>query len=342
MKAVFFKEHGGVEKLVYGERPTPRPGAGEALVRVKACALNHLDIWLRMGIPGLPIPLPHIAGSDVAGVVEKLGPEAAGAAPGQKVLVAPGLPCRQCDECLLGRDHLCVRYDILGQGRNGGYADYVTVPAANLVPLPEGLSFEEAASFPLVFLTAWHMLVSNAKLRAGESVLVQAGGSGVGIAAIQVAKLWGATVFTTVGSAAKAAKAKALGADHVINYAERDFVKDVRDATDKRGVDVVVEHVGPATFEKSLLCLAKGGRMVTCGATTGRQAQFDLRTLFSRNITVLGSRMGTRRDLDEALRFLKAGRLKPVVDKVFPLKKASEAQAYMEERKHFGKIVLVP
>lgn len=342
MKAVYFKEHGGLDKLLYGERPAPRAGAGEALVRVKACALNHLDIWLRGGIPGLAIPLPHIVGSDVAGVVEKVGPDVTGVTAGEKVMVAPGLSCGQCDPCRLGQDHLCVRFDILGQVRQGGYAELVAVPATNLIPMPENLSFEDAASFPLVFLTAWHMLVTNAKIRAGETVLVQAGGSGVGIAAIQVAKLWGAKVFTTVGSAAKAAKAKALGADEVINYAEHDFMKEVRDKTDKRGVDVVVEHVGPATFEKSLLSLAKGGRLVTCGATSGRQVQFDLRGLFSRNISILASRMGTRRDLDQALRFLREGALKPVVDKVFPLKKAAEAQGYMEERKNFGKIVLVP
>jgi NADPH:quinone reductase-like Zn-dependent oxidoreductase len=341
MKAVYFKEHGGADKLIYGERPTPHPGPRDVLVRVKACALNHLDIWLRQGIPGLTIPLPHIVGSDVAGIVEKSGAQA-NASVGSKVMVAPGLSCGECPQCLRGWDHLCPRYDILGQMHAGGYAEYVAVPAENLIPLPENLSFEEAASFPLVFLTAWHMLVTLAKVRAEETVLVQAGGSGVGIAAIQIAKLWGAKVFATAGSDAKAAKAKALGADEVINYSKKDFVHEVREKTEKRGVDVVVEHVGPDTFEKSLLCLARNGRLVTCGATTGRQVQFDLRAFFSRNLTIHGSRMGTRRGLLEAVKFLAQGRLKPVVDKVFPLKKAAEAQTYMEQRRNFGKIVLVP
>lgn len=339
MKAVYFKEHGGPEKLIYGDRPAPRAGAGQALVRVKACALNHLDIWLRQGLP-FAIPMPHITGSDVAGVVEKIGPGVSNAAPGQRVMVSPGLSCGQCDACKLGQDHLCAQFDILGQMSQGGYAEFVAVPAVNLIPVPNHLDFEQAASFPLVFLTAWHMLSTLAKVRAGETVLVQAGGSGVGVAAIQIAKLWGARVIATAGTDAKAAKAKALGADDVINYSKKDFLLEVRKLTDKRGVDVVVEHVGPATFEKSLLSLARGGRLVTCGATTGRQAQFDLRTLFSRNITIHGSRLGPRTGLDHAVRFLNAGRLRPVVDKTFPLSKAAEAQKYMEERRNFGKIVL--
>ncbi|HRY30254.1 MAG TPA: zinc-binding dehydrogenase [Elusimicrobiota bacterium] len=340
MKAIFFKEHGGADKLIYGDRPTPRPAPHEVLLRVKACALNHLDIWVRAGIPGLPIPLPHIPGSDVAGVVEKTGALVTTVSEGDKVMVAPGLSCGECDDCLLGQDHLCSTFDILGQTHDGGCAEYIAVPAANLIPIPDPLGFEEAASFPLVFLTAWHMLVTLAKIKPGETVLVHAAGSGVGIAAIQVAKLWGARVLTTVGTDAKAAKAKALGADEVINYAKKDFAKETRALTDKRGVDIVVEHIGQDTFEKSVLSLARNGRLVTCGSTSGRQIQFDLRTFFSRNLTIHGSRMGTRRGLDEAVRFLAAKRLRPVVDKVFPLKKAAEAHVYMEERKNFGKIVL--
>ncbi|MGQ0645648.1 MAG: zinc-binding dehydrogenase [Elusimicrobiota bacterium] len=340
MKAVYFKEHGGADKLIYGDRPAPKAGPGEALVRVKACALNHLDIWLRQGIPGLPISLPHIVGSDAAGVVEKTGAGVEGLEAGQKVVLAPGLSCGRCEPCLLGLEHVCDTYDVLGQGRDGAYAEYVAVPAENVLDMPPGLSFEEAASFPLVFMTAWHMLVALAKVRAGETVLVHAGGSGVGIAAIQIAKLWGARVITTVGSDAKAAKARALGADETINYAKKDFAAEARRLTDKRGVDVVVEHVGQTTFEKSLLCLAKGGRLATCGATTGREAKFDLRLFFSRNLTIHGSRLGTRQGLRDALGHLAAGRLKPVVDKIFPLRKAAEAQTYMEERKNFGKIVL--
>jgi NADPH:quinone reductase-like Zn-dependent oxidoreductase len=340
MKAVYFKQHGGADKLIYGERPLPRLGPKDALIRVKACALNHLDIWVRQGLPGVAIPLPHIPGCDVAGVVEKVGAKVMHMSKGQKVMVAPGLSCGKCESCLLGQDHLCPEYDILGQIHNGGYAEYVSVPGANLIPMPDRLSFEEAASIPLVFLTAWHMLVAKAKIRGGESVLVQAGGSGVGIAAVQIAKLWGAKVYTTVGTDAKGAKAKALGADEAINYTKKDFLLEIRRLTDKRGVDVVVEHIGQATFEKSLLALAKNGRMVTCGATSGREIKFDLRYLFSRNLTVYGSRMGMFKGLLEAVNQVNAGRLRPVVDKVFPLKKAAEAQTYMEERKNFGKIVL--
>ncbi|MBI4395730.1 MAG: zinc-binding dehydrogenase [Elusimicrobia bacterium] len=340
MKAVYFKEFGGADKLIYGDRPTPKPGPDEILVQVKACALNHLDIWVRSGVFGPSIALPHIPGSDVSGIVEKAGDGVANVSPGQRVMVAPGVSCWKCEECLLGRDHLCPNYDIIGQKRDGGYAEYAVVPAVNAIPIPDKLSFEEAASFPLVFLTAWHLLVSLAGIKSGESVLIQAGGSGLGIAAIQIAKLWKAKVFTTVGTAAKGTKAKALGADEIIHYEKNDFLQEVRQRTNKRGVDVVLEHVGQTTFEKSLACLAPGGRMVICGATSGRQAAFDLRSLFSRNITIYGSRMGSLRDLHDALYHLNAGHLKPVVDKTFPLKRAAEAQTYMEERKNFGKIVL--
>jgi len=340
MKAVFFKEHGGVDKLIYGNRPTPKPGPGEVLIRVKACALNHLDIWLRRGIPGLSLPLPHILGSDVAGVVQKISPDIHTVSVGQKVMVAPGLSCGFCPACLSGQDHLCPHFDILGQIHPGGYAQYVTVPAANLIPMPGHLSFIEAATFPLVFLTAWHMVVTLAQIRDGETILVQAGGSGVGTAAIQVAKLWKTRVITTVGSDAKARKAKALGADHVIQYRKKNFLTEVRRLTNKKGVDVVVEHVGPATFEKSFLCLANNGRMTVCGATTGAAIQLPLRSLFSRNIKIFGCRMGTRRGLVEAVSQLAAHQLKPIVDRVFPLRKAAAAHTHMEERKNFGKIVL--
>ena len=340
MKAVYFKSHGDLDALTYGERPLPKTGPSDVLVRVKACALNYLDIWVRQGLPGMKIPLPHIPGNDVAGVIEKVGVHTKGVRPGDKVMVAPGLSCGRCESCKAGRDHLCPEYDVLGQVRDGGYAEYVSVPAANILPMPAHLSFEEAASFPLVFQTAWHMLVTEGQIRTGETVLIQAAGSGVGIAAIQVAKLWGVRIIVTVGSDDKAAKARALGADEVINYRKKDFLEEVRRKTGKRGVDLVVEHIGKTVFEKSLRCLAKGGRLITCGATTGREARLDLRLLFSRNLTVHGIRMGTLRGLKDAVRHLNAGRLYPVVDKLFPLEKAAEAQKYMLDRKHFGKIVL--
>lgn len=340
MKSIYIKEHGGPDKLIYGDRPMPKMGPSEVVIKVKACALNHLDIWVRMGIPGLAIPLPHILGCDVAGVVEKAGAAAKNIRPGERVMVAPGLSCGRCDNCMAGEDHLCAKFDILGQGRDGGYAEYVSVPAENVFEIPSHLDFVEAASIPLVFLTAWHMLMDRAKIRAGETVLVHAGGSGVGIAAIQIANLWGARVITTVGSDEKARKAKALGADEAIDYKKKDFILETRRLTDKRGVDVVVEHIGQETFEKSLMCLARAGRLVTCGATSGRDVKFDLRYVFSRNLTILGSRMGKKSGLSEALRFFNTHQLNPVVAKTFPLRKAADAHRYMEERKNFGKVVL--
>lgn len=339
MKAIFFNHHGGPDVLQWGDVPTPTPGPNEVLIQVKACALNHLDIWVRMGIPGITVPLPHILGADVAGVIEAVGSSVKNWSSGQKVLVAPGISCGACPHCQAGNDHLCDTYDILGQQSNGGYAEYVKVPAANLLPFPDPLTFEEAASIPLVFLTAWHMLVTNGNIQKGQTVLIHAGGSGVGIAAIQIAKLKGAHVITTVGSPEKKKRADAL-ADEVVNYRETDFQQDVLRRTNKRGVDLVVDHIGQETFEKSLMSLAKGGKLLTCGATSGRQIQFDLRTLFGRNITIHGSRMGKKTGLHDVMEHVKSGRLKPVIDSVYPLKDALQAHKRMEDRKNFGKIVL--
>jgi NADPH:quinone reductase-like Zn-dependent oxidoreductase len=340
MKALFIKAHGGPDKLIYGDRPTPKAGPGQVLVRVKACALNHLDIWVRQGLPNVLIPLPHILGSDVSGVVEKTGADVKNIPVGRRVMLSPTLSCGRCETCLKGAEHLCAKFEILGQMKDGGCAEFIAVPAANVIDIPEILSFEQAASFPLVFLTAWHMLVDRAKLRAGETVLVQAGGSGVGIAAIQIAKVWGAKVIATVGSDDKIVKAKALGADEVVNYVKKDFLTEVRRLTDKRGVDVVLEHIGGNVFEKSLQVLAKGGRLTTCGATAGPLVQPDLRYVFSRNLSIHGSRLGPHSALREALRHLSNGRIRPVVDKIFLVKKAAEAHTYLESRKNFGKVVL--
>ena len=338
MKAVFFNRHGGPDVLQWGDVPTPTPRPTDAIVKVKACALNHLDIWVRMGIPGITVPLPHILGADVAGVIESVGPDVKNWTPGQKVLVAPGISCGTCRHCQTGNDHLCDTYDILGQQSNGGYAEYVKVPAANLLPFPDPLTFEEAASIPLVFLTAWHMLVTNGNIQKGQTVLIHAGGSGVGIAAIQIAKLKGAHVMTTVGSTEKKKRANAL-ADEVILYKETDFQQDVLRRTNNRGVDLVVDHIGQETFEKSLMSLAKGGKLLICGATSGRQIKFDLRALFGRNITIHGSRMGKKTGLQDVLNHVKAGQLKPVIDSVYPLKDAPHAHTRMESRQNFGKIV---
>lgn len=340
MKAIFFNHHGGPDVLQWGEFPTPTPGPTEVVVKVKACALNHLDIWVRMGIPGITVPLPHILGADVAGVIDVVGSDVKTWTPGQKVLVAPGISCGDCAHCQADNDHLCDTFDILGQQSNGGYAEYVKVPAANLLPFPENLCFEEAASIPLVFLTAWHMLVTNGNIQKNQTVLIHAGGSGVGIAAIQIAKLKGAHVITTVGSPEKGKRANALGANEVIQYRETDFQQEVMRITNNRGVDLAVDHIGQETFEKSLNSIAKGGKLLTCGATSGRQIQFDLRTLFGRNITIHGSRMGKKKGLQDVMEHVQAGRLKPIIDSVYALKDAAQAHKRMEERKNFGKIIL--
>ncbi|MBI1977689.1 MAG: zinc-binding dehydrogenase [Candidatus Omnitrophica bacterium] len=342
MKAVIFKEHGDPNQLLYRtDVPEPQIGPEEVLLRVRACALNHLDIWTRQGMPGITIPLPHILGCDIAGEVEQIGTNVKGISKGLRVAVAPGISCGHCKWCHAGWDSLCEQYKILGFQIDGGYAEFVKVPAQNLIPITDRFSWEEWASCPLVFLTAWHMLVTRAELKKGETVLIQAGGSGVGIAAIQIAKkLIEARVITTVGSDEKIERAKTLGADEVINYTKTDFAKKVQELTEGQGVNVVLEHIGAETFEKSLTALSKKGRLITCGVTSGGSAKIDLRFLFVRQHSILGSYMGGRNELNEVLGFIKQGRLKPIVDMVFPLDEAREAHKRMLDRKNFGKIVL--
>jgi len=336
MKAVRFHEHGGPEVLRHEEAPDPEPGPGNALVRVRACALNHLDIWNRRGV--VRLRLPHILGADVAGeVVESSDAEFV---PGRRVMVQPGLSCGRCEACLEGRDNECPRYDVLGSQSAGGYAEYVRVPLQNLIALPDAIGFVEAAAFPLTFVTAWHMLVTRARLRAGEDVLVLGAGSGVGQAAIQIAWLHGARVFATAGTEEKLGRARDLGAYEVVNHHTQDLPAEIRRFTDKRGVDIVIEHVGEATWERSLKCLARGGRLVTCGATTGHQAGIDLRFLFSRQYSLMGSYMGTKAELLRAAQFFFAGQLRPAVDRTFPLADAAAAHTYLEAGKQFGKLVL--
>jgi NADPH:quinone reductase-like Zn-dependent oxidoreductase len=335
MHAIRFHEHGGPEVLRFEEVPDPTCGPGEALVRVRACALNHLDLFQRRGLQRVAIPLPHISGSDVAG--EVIGGDADA---GQRVMIQPGLNCGRCAACLGGRDNECPRYDILGYRTDGGYAEMVKVPVRNLVPIPPSVGYVEAAAFPLTFVTAWHMLVTRGGVRPGHDVLVLAAGSGVGQAAIQVAVLHGARVLATGGSAEKLAQARRLGAAEVIDHHAQDISAEVKRLTNGRGVDIVIEHVGHATWESSMRSLAPGGRLVTCGATTGPDVAMDLRFVFSRQLSVLGSYMGTKSELLTAARFFFAGRLKPVIDRTFPLSAAAEAQRHLEEARHFGKIVL--
>jgi NADPH:quinone reductase-like Zn-dependent oxidoreductase len=341
MKAVVFDRFGGPEVLDYREMPDPVIQADEVLVEVKACAINHLDLWVRQGLRGLDVELPHILGNDVVGVALQVGAAVRHVKPGDKVLVLPTLSCGTCAACLAGDDNLCRDHDVLGRQRNGGYAERVSVPGVNCLPYPENLAWEQAAAVPLVFLTAWHMLVGRAGVRPGEDVLVIGAGGGVGSAAVQVAKLHGARVIATAGSEAKMERAKALGADHVLNHRTQDIGAEVRALTGKRGVDVVVEHVGTAVWEHAMVALARNGRLVTCGATTGPKVSLDVNQLFGRHLTLLGSRVGRRAELHEALRFVREGKLKPVVDVVLPLREARAAHERIERREHFGKVVLV-
>src|SRR6266581_5192203 len=340
MKAIVMRGHGGPDVLHYEDVPDPVPGPGEALVRVRACALNHLDIWTRRGQAGRPVPLPHILGNDVAGEVAALGGPAPGLSAGQPVMLSPGVSCGRCRMCLAGEDGSCREYRILGYQLPGGYAELIRCPVANVIPLPDGFAFEDAAAFPLVFLTAWRMLVRKAEVRPGEDVLVWAAGSGVGIAAIQIAKLFGARVIATAGTDEKLAKARALGADEAVNHRSGDVVGEVRRLTGRKGADVVVEHVGEATWERSILALAPRGRLVTCGATTGAQARTELRHVFARQLSIFGSYMGSKADLLDAAALFFAGRLRSVVHAVLPLAEARRAHEMMEASEHFGKIVL--
>lgn len=343
MKAVRFHEHGGPEVLRYEDAPDPALGGpDDALVRVKACALNHLDVWGRIGPPYSKPQLPHIPGCDIAGVVEDAPPEEEEFQRGAEVVVNPGIGCGRCVKCLSGMDNQCRRYTIIGNESDGGYAELAVVPRKNLVPRPERMDFVQAASVPLSFLTAYHMLVTKAKVKAGETVLVLGAGSGVGVAAIQVAKAFDANVVATAGSDAKLRKAVELGADHTINRKTEKVSEEARKYTEGRGVDVVVEHPGKATWDESIRSVAKGGRIVTCGATTGYDAVTDLRYVFSKEITVYGSYMAGAGELLMVFELFKQRRLRPVVDIAMPLEKAKEAQERMESDEHFGKIVLRP
>ena len=340
MKAIVFQQHGGPEVLKYTDAPDPAPRPNEVLVRVKACALNHLDLWVRRGLPNVPIPLPHIPGSDIAGEIAQIGADVTTVRVGQRVVLAPLVSCGKCPACIAGLDNRCRQATNLGYMIDGGCAEFVRAPEVNCLPYPENLGWEEAASVPLVFQTAWHMLIARAELQPGEDVLILGAGSGVGSAAIQIAKFCGARVIATAGSDEKLAKARDLGANHLINHKTQKIRDEVRRITNKRGVDVVFEHVGAATWDDSLASLAPSGRLVTCGATTGYDAKVDLRFLFSRQLSLLGSYMGTKSELLTVIKLFATGKLKPVVDRVFPLAEAAAAHAYLESSSQFGKVVL--
>jgi len=342
MRAVRFHEHGGIDVLKYEEAPEPKIQANEVLVKVKACALNHLDLWLRQGVSDWKIPLPHITGSDISGEVAAVGSLVQRVKAGERVLLCPGISCGQCEMCSKGLDSACRSYTVFGVFVDGGYAEYVKSPEANVIPIPGDLSFDEAAAVPLVFLTAWHMLFTRAQLKPGEDVLVIAAGSGVGSAAIQIAKVVGARVIATVGADWKLEKAKALGADEVVNHSRQSLSAEVRRFTGKRGVDVIVEHVGAAVWEECFNSLATYGRLVTCGVTSGGEVKLNVQSLFGRQRTIMGSFMGGKAELLEALKLAVRGKLRAVIDSTFPLEEAGAAQRKMESREFFGKILLRP
>lgn len=340
MKLARIYQHGGPEALVYEDAPEPGITANQVLLRVRACALNHLDLFVRAGIPGMKFSMPHVLGSDIAGEIVEVGELCERVKPGRRVLLSPGLSCRQCEQCLSGNDNLCRRYAVFGYGVDGGNAELLAAPEFSAIQIPDELSFEEAAAVPLVFLTAWHMLMTRARLQPGEDVLVLAASSGVGSAAIQIAKMLQCRVISTAGGERKLALARKLGADHVIDHYRQDISAEVKKITGKRGVDVVVEHVGAATWQKSLESLAPNGRLVTCGATTGFDAQVDLRYLFSKQWSVLGSFMGTLGDLQSVLKFVFRGQLRPVIDSVYPLSEIRDAHRHLESKEQFGKVLV--
>jgi NADPH:quinone reductase-like Zn-dependent oxidoreductase len=340
MRAVRLHEFGGAEVLRYEEVADPAPREDQVLIRVKACALNRVDTWIRKGLPG--VDLPRILGADIAGEVVAAGKYVSSVTAGQRVLLAPMIFCNYCAKCMAGLQNQCPHFSVLGHKADGGYCELMVAPEERVIPIPDRLDFNQAASVPLVFLTAWHMLVGRAGIRPGQTVLVLGANSGVGIAAIQVAKLFNATVIATAGDDRKMQKARALGADHVINHYQQQISVEVRKITSKQGVDIVFEHVGAATWQESMKSLKPSGNIVTCGATTGAEVSFDLRFLFSRQLAFLGSYMGTMGDLHDVLGHVFAGRLQPVVDRVFPLSEARAAHEYMEQSQMFGKIVLNP
>lgn len=342
MKAFCFHEHGDLDVMRFEEVPEPVPGPGEVLVRVRACAINHLDIWVRRGWPGLKLPMPHWGGSDVAGVVAGAGRDVEGWLAGRRVAVDPGINHFEDEYTRRGEHSESPGYHILGEHMRGGLAEYVTVPAGNLIPIPDHVDFATAAAPLLVTLTAWRMLIHRAKLRAGESVLMVGAGGGVNTMATQIARLAGATVYVVAGNERKAAMARELGADFVIDRTRADWGKEILKLTDGRGVDVVVDNVGAATLATSMKTVARGGRIVIVGNTSGPEANIDIRYIFSRQMSIIGSTMGTHQDFREITALLWGGKLKPVIDARMPLAEGREAFAMLERSDQFGKIVLEP
>ena len=342
MRAAYIEEHGGPDVLRVGERPEPEPRAGEVVVKVRAVALNHLDLWVRRGLPGLDLEMPHVGGSDVAGVVAGIGAEVQGWTPGDRVVVNPSLWCGRCEWCVRGDHSLCREFRILGEHVPGGLAERVRVPAGNLLRMPDGFEFEPAAAAPLVFQTAWRAVITRGKLAAGDTLLVTGASGGVSTAAVQIGKLTGATVFAVTSGPRNVERVRGLGADLAIDRLEEDFSRRVWVETGKRGVDVIVDGVGEAIWDSALRTLAPEGRLVTYGATTGAEGRIDIRRLFWRQGAILGSTMSGVADFERVMRLVFAGQLSAVVDEVLPLDRIREAHERLERGDVFGKLVLIP
>jgi len=342
VKAALFKEHGNADKILYEDYRDPVPEAGEVVVRVRACALNHVDMLLLDGRFPPPEGLPHVNGCEVTGTIEAVGAGVKGLDRGARVIVFPGLSCGRCEYCLRGQRTVCVRYGYIGAHKDGGYAELVKAPAENILALPETISFESGAAVPLAMLTSWHALVAQADCRPGQTVLVHAAGSGVGSAAIQIARLCGARVIATVGADEKIEFARALGAEHVVNYRTRDFVEETRRWSGKHGVDIVIEHIGGDTFERSVYALTRLGTLVTIGSHDTHWGRLDLRHVYSKNLRVVGTNLGSILELGTVLEHIADGRLKPVVDRAFPLREARAAVRRVLERQNMGKVLLLP
>ncbi len=341
MKAVRMHGYGGVEQLFHEAADRPKLSEpDQVIVQLKAAAINHIDIWNRMGVTGISVQMPHILGADGAGVVVEVGAKVENLKIGDAVCLYPPTGCGRCEFCLTDRDFMCIRLHVLGERLEGTYAEYVKLPARNCFPIPAGYSFAEAAAFPLVFITLWRMLITNAQLKPGESILIIGIGGGVASASLQLAKKIGAHVLVTSGSEEKLARAKHLGADYGINHGKTEIVEAVNALTENQGVDVVVDCVGGEIWQKSLAVLARGGRLVTCGATAGAQPIDDLKAIFSKQLTIYGSTLGSREEFRQLLSFLAASQIKPVIDSVFPLRDGATAQRRVEEGKQFGKVVL--
>lgn len=342
MQAVQFTEHGDRDVIEYGDFPDPEPGKDEALVDVKAGALNHLDVFTRRGLPGVDLEMPHIPGSDAAGVVTDIGEDVTRVEVGDRVAVTAGVSCGECEFCRHGEHSLCESYHLIGEHVRGVHAEQAAVPAANLVHVPDDVDWVTAAAAPLTFQTAWRMLMTRADIEAGESILILGASGGVGQAAVQIADYAGAEVYATASTDEKLEYAEECGADHTINYAENDFASEMRELTDGRGVDVVVDYVGPETWDDSTKCLAKGGRLVTCGATTGPKAETNINRVFWKQIDILGSTMATLGEVDDVLSLVWDGTFEPRIRETLPMSEATRAHEMLEEREGFGKVVVIP